>query len=65
MSAAPILVDNSPIATRTSGSASVLSLPLRAEPASRTQPLALANTCFFWAVVRFLGFDSSESVAPH
>ena len=65
MSAAPRRSANPQIATRPSGCALVLSLPLRAEPASRTQPLALANTCFFWAVVRFLGFDSSESVAPH
>ena len=47
MSAAPILVANPPIATNTSGVALVLSFPLRAEPASSTQPLALANTCYF------------------
>jgi len=65
ISATPRLVANSPIATRTSGVALVLSFPLRAEPASSTQPLAFANTCFFSAVVKFLGLDSSESVAPH
>ena len=49
ISAAPILVANPPIATRTSGVALVLSFPLREpEPTvtTRTHPLALANTCF-------------------
>ena len=46
-------------------SALVLPLPDSTEPASLTQPLAEAKTSFFSAVVKFLGFDSSASVAPH
>ena len=65
ISAEPRATFNSPIATRTSGVASVLSFPLKAEPASRTHPLVFANTSFFSASVRYLGFDSSESLAPH
>ena len=49
----------------TSGSASVLPLPLQIDPASRAQPLLLAKTSFFSAVVKFFGLASSASVAPH
>ena len=63
-SAAPIDTAKPLIATKTSGSAFTLPLPDKVDPASRTQPLAVANTSFFSAVVRFFGFDSSASDAP-
>jgi len=65
ISALPSFTARPRSATSTSGLALVLPLPESTEPASLTQPLALAKTSFFSAVVKFLGFDSSASVAPH
>ena len=62
---APNLTANPPIATKTSGVAEVLPFPDNLEPASLTQPFEEALTSNFSAVVKFLGLDSSESVAPH
>ena len=59
ISALPSFTARPRSATNTSGLALVLPLPDRTEPASCTQPLALAKTSFFSAVVRFLGLDSS------
>ena len=65
ISAAPKEVAKSPIATRTSGSASGLSFPLSLVPGFNSHPLWLADAEFFYSSVRFLGLSSTASVAPH